>query len=156
MKEIIEDVKTTIQSKQILWSYPIISKLYKYRYSLSIQWVLECLQIYSAEIESKKLSELSEYIDLLIASENILTFSDCNKIGQEIWYLPARDEIQTSIARLWWSIASFKSQEEKLGIMECMSAVELLLPDVSNQLLLERYLEAALNIYKIYKSQLRI
>ena len=153
MKQLIENVKQTIAQKQILWAYPIALKLQKYHYSLAIQWAIECIQIYSSEIESDKFSQLNKYIQQALSEPNFLTPLQCNEIGQEIWYLPEREEIQTAIARLWWSIAAFKVGEEHVGIMEAISAVELVLPDISNRRLLDRYLEAAVIIFEEYESQ---
>ncbi|GAA6617248.1 hypothetical protein [Scytonema sp. NUACC26] len=47
----------------------------------------------------------------------------------------------------------FKDGEEHGGIMEVTSAIELLLPDISDRNLLDRYLEAAVGICEEYKSQ---
>jgi hypothetical protein len=77
----------------------------------------------------------------------------CAEISREIWYLPDREEIQTAISRLWGAISAFKNGDEYGGIMEITMTVELLLPDISNHLLLDRYLEAAMNIHEIYKMQ---
>ncbi len=60
MKQVIENVKKTIAQKKILWAYPIALKLQKYHYSLAIRWAIECIQIYSSEIESDKLSKLCQ------------------------------------------------------------------------------------------------
>ncbi len=85
--------------------------------------------------------------------QHLLTPSQCLEISREIWYLPEREEIQTAIARLWGSIAAFKEGEEHGGIMEAISAVELVLPDISDRRLLDRYLEAAVRICEEYESQ---
>ncbi|MEH1852681.1 MAG: hypothetical protein V7L11_13705 [Nostoc sp.] len=148
MKQVIENVKQTIGQKQILWAYPIALKLQKHHYSLAIQWAIECIQIYSSEIESDKLSQLNKYIQQALSEPNFLTPLQCNEIGREIWYLPEREEVQTAIARLWWSIAAFKVGEEHVGIMEAISTVELVLPDISDRRLLDRYLEAAIIIFE--------
>ncbi|MHC5736107.1 hypothetical protein [Nostoc sp.] len=153
MKQVIENVKKTIAQKKILWAYPIALKLQKYHYSLAIQWAIECIQIYSSEIESEKLSQLNKYIQQALSEPNFLTPLQCNEIGREIWYLPEREEVQTAIARLWWSIAAFKVGEEHVGIMEAISTVELVLPDISDRRLLDRYLEAAVRIFEEYESQ---
>ncbi|MEW5857363.1 MAG: hypothetical protein AB1861_08280 [Cyanobacteriota bacterium] len=153
MKQIIENVKQTIAQKEILWAYPIARELQKYHYSLAIQWAIECLRIYSSEIKSDKLSQLNKYIQQAMEEQNVLTPLQCNQIGQEIWCLPEREEVQTAIARLWWSIQSFKAGAEHGGIMEAISAVELLLPNTSDRHLLDRYLEAAVRICEEYESQ---
>ncbi|NEU78844.1 hypothetical protein [Nostoc sp. UIC 10630] len=153
MKQVIENVKQTIAQKQILWAYPIALKLQKYHYSLAIQWAIECIQIYSSNTKSDKLSQLNKYIQQALSEQNFLTPLRCNEIGREIWYLPEREEIQTAIARLWWSIAAFKVGEEHVGIMEAISTVELVLPDISDHHLLDRYLEAAVIIFEEYESQ---
>jgi hypothetical protein len=153
MKQIIENVKQTIAQKKILWAYPIALKLQKYHYSLAIKWAIECIQIYSSEIKSDKLSTLNKYIQQAMDEPNVLTPLQCDEISREIWYLPEREEIQTAISRLWGSIAAFKHGEEHVGIMETTSAVELALPDLSNHLLLDRYLEAAVRICEQCESQ---
>ena len=152
MREIIENVKQTIAQKKILWADPIARELQKYHYSLAIQWALECIQIYASEIKSGKLSQLNEYIQQAIKQQNVLTPSHCNEVGLEIWYLPEREEIQTAIARLWWSISAFKDGAEHVGIMETTMAVELVLPDISDRCLLDRYLEAAVRMCEEYES----
>ncbi|MEE3719724.1 hypothetical protein V2H45_23565 [Tumidithrix elongata RA019] len=153
MKQIIDTVKQNITQKRILWAYPIALNLKKHHYSLAIQWAIECIKIYSSEVNSDKLSQLNHYIQRVLSKENDLTPLQCDEIGQEIWYLPEREEVQTAIARLWWSISAFKLEKEHGGIMEAISAVELLLPDVSNRCLLDRYLEAAVKICEEYESQ---
>ena len=153
MKQIIENVKQTIAQKKILWAYPIARELQKYHYSLAIQWAIECIQIYSSEMKSDKLSQLNKYIQQAMEEQNVLTPSQCLEISGEIWYLPEREEIQTAIARLWGSIAAFKAGEEHGGIMEAISAVELVLPDISHRRLLDRYLEVAVKICKEYELQ---
>lgn len=153
MRQIIENVKQTIAQKQILWAYPIARELQKYHYSLAIQWAIECMEMYSSEFESDKFSKLNKYIQQASDSQNVLTSLQCSEISGEIWYLPEREEIQTAIARLWGSIAAFKEGEEHGGIMETTSTVELLLPDISDRHLLDRYLEAAVIIYEEYESQ---
>ncbi|MBD1929474.1 hypothetical protein H6F74_25000 [Trichocoleus sp. FACHB-90] len=153
MKELIENVKQTITQKKILWAYPIANRLQNYHYSLAIKWAVECIQIYSFEIKSDKLSQLNKYVQQAMDEQHLLTPSQCFEISQEIWYLPEREEIQTAIARLWGSIASFKEGEEHGGIMEAISAVELVLPNISDRHLLDRYLEAAVKICEEYESQ---
>lgn len=153
MKKIIEKVRRTIAHKKILWAYPIALKLQKYHYSLAIQWAVKCLQIYSAEIKSNKLSQLNKYIQQAMDEQNVLTPLLCDEISQEIWYLPEKEEIQTAIARLWGAIAAFKDGEEHGGVMETTRAVELVLPDISNRPLLDQYLEAAVRICEEYESQ---
>ena len=75
----------------------------------------------------------------------------CNEIGREIWYIPGREEVQTAISRLFWSIEAFLAEEEHGGIMQAIMAVELLLPDLSDRDLLDRYLEAAVRIFEEYE-----
>ncbi|MDZ7992964.1 MAG: hypothetical protein RM022_023690 [Nostoc sp. EfeVER01] len=153
MKQVIENVKQTIAQKEILWAYPIALKLQKYHYSLAIQWAIECIQIYSSNTKSDKLSQLNKYIQQALSEANFLTPLQCNEISREIWYLPEREEIQTAIARLWGSIAAFKDGEDRGGVMETTRAVELVLPDISAHRLLDRYLEAAVIIFEEYESQ---
>lgn len=153
MKQIIANVRQIIAQKKILWAYPIALKLQKYHSSLAIQWAVECIQIYSTEIKSNKFSQLNKYIQQAMEEQNVLTPLQCDEISREIWYLPEREEIQTAIARLWGSIAAFKDGEEHGGVMETTRAVELVLPDISDRPLLDRYLEAAVRICEEYESQ---
>lgn len=153
MKEIIENVKQTIVQKEILWAYPIALELQKYHYSLAIQWAIECIQIYSSEIKPDKFSKLNKYIQQAMDSQNVLTSLECIETSREIWNLPEREEIQTAIAQLWGSISAFKDGEEHIGIMQTTAAVELVLPDISDHYLLDRYLEAAVRICEEYESQ---
>lgn len=88
-----------------------------------------------------------------IETSNIFTPLQCDEISREIWYLPEREEIQTAIARLWGSISAFKDGEEHGGVMEITMAVELVLPDISDHRLLDRYLETAIKISEEYESQ---
>ncbi|BAY11085.1 hypothetical protein [Calothrix sp. NIES-2098] len=153
MKEIIENVKQTIAQKRILWAHPIARELQKYHYTLAIKWAVECIHIYSSEIKSDKLSKLNKYIEQTMSEQNVLTPSQCDEIAREIWYSPEREDIQTAIARLWWAISAFKDGQELDGIIETTMTVELLLPDLCDRSLLDRYLEAALRIYEEYQSQ---
>ena len=153
MKKTINNVKQTIIQKRILWAYPIALKLQKYDYSLAILWTVECIQIYSSEFKPQKLSHLNKYIQQARDLQNVLTPLQCDEISRKIWYLPERDEIQTAIARLWGSISAFKDGDEHGGIMEVTMAVELVLPDLSNRSLLDRYLEVAVRISEEYESQ---
>jgi hypothetical protein len=77
---------------------------------------------------------------------NILTPLQWDKISREIWDLPEREEIQTAIARLWGSISAFKDGEEYGGVIEITMAVELVLPNISDLYLLDKYLDAAVKI----------
>lgn len=67
--------------------------------------------------------------------------------------MPGKDDFQTAISRLWWSIASFKDGEEQGGIREAVSVVELLLFETFNMHLLYQFLEAAVRIYEDYEVQ---
>ncbi|MBW4505499.1 MAG: hypothetical protein KME64_03150 [Scytonematopsis contorta HA4267-MV1] len=153
MKEIIDDVKQTIAQKQIRWAYPILLKLQKCDYHLAIKWAVECIQIYASEFNPDKLSQMNKYIQKAIEEQNVLTPLQCMEIAKELWYSPEREDIQTAVARLWWSIAAFKDGEEDEGAIEATMTVELVLPDISNRSLLDRYLEAALRIYEEYELQ---
>jgi hypothetical protein len=120
---------------------------------LAIQWAVECIQIYSSEIKSDKFSKLNKYIQQAMDSQNVLTPSQCLEISREIWYLSEREEIQTAISQLWGSISAFKDGQEHVGIMQTTASVELVLPDISDYHLLNRYLEAAVRICEEYESQ---
>lgn len=146
MKDIVENVKQTIAQKEFLWAYPIVLKLQKYHYSFVIKWVVECIKIYSSEFNPDKLSQLNKYIQQLIEEQNILTSSQCREIAKKLWYSLEREEIQTAISRMFWSVAVFKDGEDYDGVIEAVMAVELLLPDIFNGLLLDRYLEVAVRI----------
>ncbi|MGB3510103.1 MAG: hypothetical protein WBA93_12870 [Microcoleaceae cyanobacterium] len=146
IEKITNNIKQNLTQNSILWAYPIALRLQKYRYSLAIQWTVECIQIYSSEFKPDKLSNLNKYIQQARDLQNVLTALQCDEISREIWYLPKRDEIQTALARLWGSISAFKDGDERGGTMQATMAVELVLPDTSNHRLLDRYLEAAVRI----------
>lgn len=157
MKEIIENIKQTIaQKRYIMWAYPIVLKLQKYHYNLAIKWAIECIQIYSFEIKPNNLCKLHKYIHKAKEEQNILTPLQCDEIAKELWYSPERDDYQTAIARLWWSIYAFKNEDEYGGIMEAVSAVELLLFDTYNQHVLDKFLEAAIRICEEYELQNKV
>ncbi|MEH1904338.1 hypothetical protein [Nostoc sp.] len=50
-------------------------------------------------------------------------------------------------------MAAFKDGEDRGGVMKTTMVVELLLPDISDRRLLDRYLEAAVIIFEEYESQ---
>lgn len=150
MKEIIDDVKQNITPEKIFWAYPIALKLQEYNYSLAIQWAIECIEIYGYEFNPDKLSQMNKYIQQIDERE-ILTASQCVEISREIWYLSEREDLQTAVAQLWGSI-SFKygDEEGKYRARDIAMVVELLLPDVSNRSLLDKYLSTAQRIYEEY------
>ena len=152
MKQIIKNVKQTIAQKKIMWAYPIALELQKHHYSLAIQWAVKCIQIYSSEIESDKFSELNIFIQQARNSKDVLTCSQCLEISKEIWYLPGREEIQTAISQLWGSIAAFQDGDKHVGVMQTIAAVGLVLPDISDDALLDQYMKAAVRIYEEYES----
>ncbi|MEI6331351.1 MAG: hypothetical protein WCP16_19065 [Pseudanabaena sp. ELA645] len=153
MKEIIRNVKQTIEQKKILWAYPITKKLENYHHNLAVQWAIECIKIYSSEIKPNKLSQLNRYIQEAIDSQNILSSLESDEIIREIWYIPERDDFQAAVSRLWGAISAFKKGDEHGGIMEATMSIELLLPNISDHRLLDRYLEVAVNICEEYESQ---
>ena len=155
MRKTIDDVKKNILQKEILWeilwAYPIARKLKQSHENLTIQWALECIKIYSFRFKSNNFLSLNLCVQKILKSHEILTPLQCFEMGQEIWYLPGREEVQTAIARLWWSMEAFRAGEEHGGIMQAIMAVELLLPDLSDRDLLDRYLEAAVRIFEEYE-----
>jgi hypothetical protein len=157
IKQVIENIKRTIEEKEIILLYPIAHKLQANHCESVIEWAIECIQIYSSETKVNDSSMIDKYIrqlrDSQIDSQNIFTSALCENISQEVWSLPDREEIQTAISRLWWSIARFKNGDDELGILEASRSVELLVPYISEHQLLDRYLEAALIIYEKYSSQ---
>ena len=155
MKEIIKNVKQTIEQKKILWAYPITRKLANYHYNLAVQWVIECIKIYSFERKPNKLSQLNRYIQAAIDSQNILSSLESDEVIREIWYISERDDFQTAVSRLWGAISAFKNGEEHGGIMEVTMSIELLLPDICDHGLLDQYLEAAVEICNEYKRQFK-
>ena len=83
-------------------------------------------------------------------NQNALTSCECDEIAKKLWYSPEREDAQTAIARIWWSIQAFKDGEEIGGVIEVDMAVELSLPDTENQLLLDRYLKIAHRRFREY------
>ncbi len=154
MKEIIDDIKQNITPSKIFWAYPIALKLDEYGYSLAIQWAIECIKIYGYEFNPDKLSQMSKYIQQ-IDERDTLTASQCVEISREIWYLPEREDVQTAVAQLWGSI-SFKygDEEGEYRARDIASVVELLLPDVFNRSLLDKYLNTAQRIYEEYSPRI--
>lgn len=150
MKKAIQDVRRRISSKNIIWAYPIIVELYSNHYALVIRWIIECVEIYLFEFNSNRISEFEHYIQQALSPLNSLSSCEAKNICREIWYYSERDEIQTSLSRLWGAIAAFKDGDERGGIAESNMAVELLLPDLNNKLL-DKYLESAHMIYEAYK-----
>jgi hypothetical protein len=51
MRQIIDNAKQKALQNQIIWAYPIALKLKEYNYTLSIQWAMECIQIYSSNLK---------------------------------------------------------------------------------------------------------
>ncbi|BDA74077.1 hypothetical protein CAL7716_082430 [Calothrix sp. PCC 7716] len=89
-----------------------------------------------------------------IDERDILTASQCVEISREIWYLPEREDVQTAVAQLWGSISFKYGEEEGMHLAnDIAGVVGLLLPDVSNRSLLDKYLSAAQRIYEEYFSQ---
>ena len=153
MEEIINKVWQYIDEDQMSWAYLIVIELNKYHHNLAIKWAVKCIQICLSESKLLKSTELSDYIQQALNSQNILTVSQYDENARKIWDLPERDEIKTAIARLWWAIAAFKAGEERDGIMETTMAVELVLSDTSNHRLLNQYLETAVRICEEHKSK---
>lgn len=149
VKKAIQDTRERISSKNTIWAYPIIIELCSNHYTLVIKWIIECIKIYSFEFNSIRISEFEQYIQKALASLNALSSCETKDICREIWYHSDRDEIQTSLSRLWGAIAACKDGDERGGIAELNMAVELLLPDLNNNKLLEKYVESALMIYEV-------
>jgi hypothetical protein len=150
IKQIISKVKQSVTQKSVLWPYPIALRLQKLHYSLTIQWVAECIQIYFSELGNSKFAELNKYIQQVLGSQESLTASQCDETARKIWYLPERDNVQTAVARLWWILWHYKMGRDHFVVMETTMAIMLLLPEKSSHLLLDRYLEAAVRIYEEY------
>ncbi|AFY57253.1 hypothetical protein Riv7116_4842 [Rivularia sp. PCC 7116] len=154
MEEIIDDVKQNTGDK-IFWTYPIVNKLQEYDYSLVVRWAVECVQLFTPEYEPYNLAKIDKFLQQIVEELNKsnLTSDECRKIYQEVWYSPWREDAQTAVTHLWWSIANFKDGEESEAARGAGIAVEVILPDTKNHLLLDRYLEIALRIYKKYQPQ---
>ncbi|MEM6404546.1 MAG: hypothetical protein AAF757_30705 [Cyanobacteria bacterium P01_D01_bin.116] len=150
----IDDVKQNIAEK-IRWAYPISLKLQEYDYRLAVRWAIECVKIFTFEYESRNFPKLGKYLQQAIEELNksALTSSECGEIAKKLWYSPEREDAQTAIARIWWSIQFFRDAHEIDGVIEVGMAAELSLPDLSNRSLLDRYLEIALRIYQEYELQ---
>ncbi|MCJ8282795.1 MAG: hypothetical protein MJK14_24045 [Rivularia sp. ALOHA_DT_140] len=146
---LINDIKQNIADK-FRWSYPIAKKLQKYDYRLAVRFAVECVEVFTLEYESRNLPKLEKYLEQAIEelNQNDLTSCECNEIAKKLWYSPEREDAQTAIARIWWSIANFKDKEEIDGIIEIEMAVSISLPDIRNHPLLDRYLEIAQKIYQ--------
>ncbi|MGB3755340.1 MAG: hypothetical protein WBA07_03085 [Rivularia sp. (in: cyanobacteria)] len=136
MEEIINDIKQNIADK-FRWSYPIALKLQQDDYRLTVTWAVECIGIYTSEYEPNNFPKLEEYLKQAMEelNQNALTSSECGEIAKKLWYSPQREDAQTAIARIWWSIQFFKDGEELDGAIEIEMAVALVLPDIKNHLL---------------------
>lgn len=152
MEEIIEDVRRNITPKTFFWACPVAFELQKYDYSLAIRWAVECIKIYGREFNQSKFEVLSKYIQQVDERDN-LTCEQCLEICREIWYLPEREDLQTAVSHLWGALGRKYGEEDgKYRAREIGLVVEVLLPDVSNRDLLDRYLGVALLIYQEYKA----
>ena len=156
MEEIINDIKQNIADK-FRWSYPIALKLQQDDYRLAVTWAVECIGIYTYEYEPNNFPKLEEYLKQAMEelNQNALTSLECGEIAKKLWYSPQREDVQTAISRIWWSIQLFKDGEELDGAIEVEMAVGLVLPDIKNHLLLDRYLEIAVRIDREYNHQIR-
>lgn len=155
MKEIVEDIKQQNIEKNFRWAYPIALKLQEYDYRLAVRWAVECVEIFTLEYESKNFPKLEKYLKQAMEelNKNALTSDKCSEIARKLWYSPEREDAQTAVAQIWWSIQCFKDGREIDGVIGVEMAVGLSLPDISNRSLLDRYLEIALRIYREYQQQ---
>ena len=153
--ETIDDIKQKIAPFTFRWAYPLALELQKYDYRLALRWAVECVEIFTLEYELNNFSKLEKYLQQAMEelNKNALTSWECGEIAKKLWYSPEREDAQTAIARIWWSIQCFKDGHEIDGVSEVEMAAELSLPDTENQLLLNRYLEIALRIYLDYQLQ---
>ncbi|MEL6461795.1 MAG: hypothetical protein AAFQ91_26780 [Cyanobacteria bacterium J06621_15] len=153
--ETIDDIKQNIAPFSFRWAYPIALELQKNDYRLAIRWAVECVEMFTLEYEPNNFPKLEKYLKQAMeeSNQNALTSLECGEIAKKLWYSPEREDAQTAIARIWWSIQAFKDGHEIDGVIEVEMAVELSLPDTENQLLLDRYLESALRIYRDYEFQ---
>jgi hypothetical protein len=147
MKKTIGYARKNIERNNCLWAHPIAVKLQLHHHNLAVEWAIQCIKIYSEKMKPGNYYGLDIFVEKAVEEQNHnnLSASECSDIGQEIWNLTGRDEFQTAIARLWWSIANFKDSHEDNGIMEVISVVDLLLPDKSHYLL-DAYLKSAIKI----------
>ena len=155
--EKIDDIKQHIAPFSFRWAYPIALELQKNDYRLAIRWAAECVEMFTLEYEPNNFPKLEKYLKQAIEelNQNSLTSSECGEIAEKLWYSPEREDAQTAIARVWWSIQAFKDGHEIDGVIEVEMAVELSLPDteldIKNHLLLDKYLEIALRINRDYE-----
>ena len=149
MEEIINDIKQNIADK-LMWAYPIANKLQECHYSLAIRWAVECIEIFTPEYEPHNLPKIDKYLQQIVEelNQNTLNSLDCYEIYMKIWYSPEREDAQTAVTLLWWSIANFKDGNESSGARDAGAAVEVILPDITNSPLLDKYLEVAQRIYQ--------
>ncbi|MBV6626089.1 MAG: hypothetical protein KI793_24670 [Rivularia sp. (in: Bacteria)] len=150
----IDDIKENIAAFEFRWAYPIALELQKYDYRLAVKWAVECVEIFTVECESNNFAKLEKYLQQATEelNQNALTSCECTQIAKRLWYSSQREDAQTAIARIWWSIQAFKDGEEIGGVTEVEMAVELSLPDGDNHLLLDRYLKIAQRIYRKYEA----
>lgn len=144
IREIVTNIKQTGIDSNALWAYPVASELKKYSYKLVLEWAIECIQIYLSQFKPSNSIKLAKYVQQIIDLEVLLSPSQCDEMGEKVWNSPGRDDIQSAIAYLWWMISQFKLGED-CGVVETAMAIGLLLPDTSDDDLLNKYLEAAID-----------
>jgi hypothetical protein len=160
LKQAINKVRSRIECyDKLFWALPIVSELEKLNIDLMIQWLAKCLQIYLSEFGHSKFAEFNKYVEKALNSSEKLTALQCQKISQEIWYLPERDNIQISLSHLWSLLSSKKLGYNGSKITQANLAVTKLIPEAFNDNLCSRsdlfnkYLDAALEIYEEYQSK---
>ncbi len=145
IRQIVTNIKQTGIDSNALWAYPIASELKKHSYKLVLEWAIECIQIYLSQFKPLNSIKLAKHTQQIIDLEISLSPSQCDEMGKKIWNSPERDDIQSALAYLWWIISQFKLGEAHSGVMETAMAIGLLLPNTSDDDLLDKYLEAAIN-----------
>jgi len=122
---------------------------------LVVRWAVECVEIFTSEYEPHNLAKIDEFLQQIVEelNQNNLTSDKCREICKEVWYSPWREDAQTAVTHLWWSMANFKDGEEIEAAKSAGVAVEVVLPDEKNHLLLDRYLKIAQRILTEHQSQ---
>lgn len=152
IKQIIKSIQEKEIDSSALWAYPIADELKNYSYKLVLEWTIRCIKIYISKFKPFNSTKLEKYIQEVVSLENSLSPSSCDEMGKKVWYSPKRDNVQSAIAYVWWIISQFKLGENYSGVMETTMAIGLSLPDTSDDDLLNKYLEAAINTFSKYKS----
>jgi hypothetical protein len=95
------------------WSRPLTEALEQRRRGASLQWGFACVRrLLPRLVRDDRLSRCQTWLDeveKLCAMEG--TQAEAQDLGESIWYGGGRDETQTAVARLAFSVGAFAASE---------------------------------------------